>query len=144
MAEPRNLVSFSVLFGMSQNIGGLLGTFQVLREKFHSSQLTERLTLANPLVAERVNSYTAAYGGVLNDSYLQGVQGLSQLQSIASREANTLAYNDVYLLTTAIALVTLVWILWRLLRLRIQARRAQGHDDKTSGNGGGAGKRKKQ
>lgn len=130
VAEPRNLVSFSVLFGMSQNIGGLLGaawlgTFQVVREKFHSSQLTEQLTLANPLVAERVNSYTAAYGGVLNDGYLQSVQGLSQLQSIASREANTLAYNDVYLLTAAIALVTLVWILWRLLWLRIQARRAQ-------------------
>lgn len=137
VAEPRNLVSFSVLFGMSQNIGGLLGaallgTFQVVREKFHSSQLTEQLTLANPLVAERVNSYTAAYGGVLNDSYLQGVQGLSQLQSIASREANTLAYNDVYLLTAAIALVTLVWILWRLLRLRIQARRAQRREAATA------------
>jgi hypothetical protein len=25
IADPRNLVSFSVLFGMSQNIGGLLG-----------------------------------------------------------------------------------------------------------------------
>jgi hypothetical protein len=38
-ADPRNLVSFSVLFGMSQNIGGLLGsailgTFQTWREKF--------------------------------------------------------------------------------------------------------------
>ncbi|MEN3258380.1 hypothetical protein AAH678_06170 [Sodalis endosymbiont of Spalangia cameroni] len=87
--------------------------------------MTEQLTLANPLVAERVNSYTAAYSSVLNDGYLQSVQGLSQLQSIASREANTLAYNDVYLLTAAIALVTLVWILWRLLWLRIQARRAQ-------------------
>lgn len=36
-ADPRNLVSFSVLFGMSQNIGGLLGsailgTFQTWRE----------------------------------------------------------------------------------------------------------------
>jgi hypothetical protein len=26
IADPRNLVSFSVLFGMSQNIGGLLGS----------------------------------------------------------------------------------------------------------------------
>ncbi len=38
VAEPRNLVSFSVLFGMSQNIGGLLGsailgTFQTLAGK---------------------------------------------------------------------------------------------------------------
>lgn len=128
VAEPRNLVSFSVLFGMSQNIGGLLGsallgTFQVVREKYHSSQITEQLSLQNPLVSERVNTYSAGYAGVLNDSYLQSVQGLSQLQTIATREANTLAYNDVYLLTAAIALATLIWILWRLFRIRFQTRR---------------------
>ncbi|NDL64028.1 MFS transporter [Acerihabitans arboris] len=128
VTEPRNLVSFSVLFGMSQNLGGLmgsalLGTFQVVREKFHSSQIVEQLTLQNPLVAERVGGYSAAYGGMLNDSDLLSAQGLAQLQAIATREANTLAYNDVYMLTASIALATLVWILWRLFRLRLQARR---------------------
>ncbi|WP_410013829.1 MFS transporter [Sodalis sp. C49] len=132
VAEPRNLVSFSVLFGMSQNLGGLLGsallgTFQVIREKFHSSQIAEQLSLQNPLVAERVGSYSAAYGGVLNDSDLLSAQGLAQLQAVATREANTLAYNDVYMLTAAIALATLVWILWRLFRLRMQARRQVNH-----------------
>ncbi|WP_413729575.1 MFS transporter [Sodalis sp. RH22] len=132
VAEPRNLVSFSVLFGMSQNLGGLLGsallgTFQVIREKFHSSQIAEQLSLQNPLVAERVGSYSAAYGGVLNDSDLLNAQGLAQLQAVATREANTLAYNDVYMLTAAIALATLVWILWRLFRLRMQARRQVNH-----------------
>jgi hypothetical protein len=39
-------------------------------------------------------------------------------------EANILAYNDTYLLTAGIAAATLVWILWRLLRLRITARMA--------------------
>lgn len=48
VADQRNLVSFSVLFGMSQNVGGLLGsailsTFQTWREKFHSSSLPTRL-----------------------------------------------------------------------------------------------------
>lgn len=128
VTEPRNLVSFSVLFGMSQNLGGLmgsalLGTFQVLREKFHSSQIVDQLSLQNPLVAERVGSYSAAYAGVLNDPDLLSAQGLAQLQAIATREANTLAYNDVYMLTAAIALATLVWVLWRLFRLRLQARR---------------------
>ncbi|WP_413737322.1 MFS transporter [Sodalis sp. RH21] len=130
VADPRNLVSFSVLFGMSQNLGGLmgsalLGTFQVVREKFHSSQIAEQLTLQNPLVAERVSSYSAGYAGVLNDPDLLGAQGLAQLQAVATREANTLAYNDVYMLTASIALATLAWILWRLFRLRMQARRRQ-------------------
>ncbi|MDR8295859.1 MFS transporter, partial [Acinetobacter baumannii] len=61
-ADPRNLVSFSVLFGMSQNIGGLLGsailgTFQTWREKFHSSQLADQITTLNPLIVERLQQY---------------------------------------------------------------------------------------
>ena len=44
LSSPRNLVSFSVLFGICQNLGGLigaalLGTFQIAREKFHSSYI---------------------------------------------------------------------------------------------------------
>ncbi|MBN0764433.1 MFS transporter, partial [Pseudomonas aeruginosa] len=65
-ADPRNLVSFSVLFGMSQNIGGLLGsailgTFQTWREKFHSSQLADQITTLNPLIVERLQQYSQMY-----------------------------------------------------------------------------------
>ena len=44
--------------------------------------------------------------------------------TVTTLEANILAYNDTYLLTASIATATLVWILWRLLRLRITARMA--------------------
>ncbi|MCT4703906.1 MFS transporter [Enterobacteriaceae bacterium H20N1] len=128
IAEPRNLVSFSVLFGMSQNLGGLLGsailgTFQTWREKYHSSLLADQLTLLNPLVNERVNQYTQLYSNVLNDSTLLNTQALLQLQSVATNEANVLAYNDTYLLTAAIATCTLLWIFVRLLRLKLAARK---------------------
>ncbi len=128
IAEPRNLVSFSVLFGMSQNLGGLLGsailgTFQTWREKFHSSLLADQLTLLNPMVSERVNQYTQLYSSVLGDSTLLNTQALLQLQSVATAEANVLAYNDTYLLTASIATCTLVWIFWRLLRLKLAARK---------------------
>ncbi|MEL4013800.1 MFS transporter [Dryocola clanedunensis] len=128
IAEPRNLVSFSVLFGMSQNLGGLLGsailgTFQTWREKFHSSLLADQLTLLNPLVNERVNQYSQLYGSQLNDGSLLGTQALLQLQTLATSEANVLAYNDTYLLTAAIASCTLLWVLWRLLRVKLAARK---------------------
>lgn len=60
-ANPRNLVSFSVLFGICNNLGGLigaalLGTFQTWREKFHSSHLMDRLSFLEPLVTARVQS----------------------------------------------------------------------------------------
>jgi Major Facilitator Superfamily. len=129
IADPRNLVSFSVLFGMSQNIGGLLGsailgTFQTWREKYHSALIAEQLTTLNPMVTERIQQYTQLFQSQIGDSSLLGVQALTQLQTLSTLEANILAYNDTYLLTAAIAAMTLVWILWRLLRLRITAHLA--------------------
>lgn len=127
VAEPRNLVSFSVLFGMSQNIGGLLGsailgTFQTWREKYHSSLLADQLTTLNPLVNERLQYYSQMFQSQLGDSTLLSAQAVTQLQTVSTLEANILAYNDTYLLTASIAAATLIWILWRLLRLRITAR----------------------
>ncbi|MEQ4452141.1 MFS transporter [Kosakonia sp. YIM B13605] len=127
VAEPRNLVSFSVLFGMSQNIGGLLGsailgTFQTWREKYHSSLLADQLTTLNPLVNERLQYYSQMFQSQLGDSSLLSTQAVTQLQTVSTLEANILAYNDTYLLTASIAAATLIWILWRLLRLRITAR----------------------
>ncbi|MBV8874536.1 MAG: MFS transporter [Metakosakonia sp.] len=127
VAEPRNLVSFSVLFGMSQNIGGLLGsailgTFQTWREKYHSSLLADQLTTLNPLVNERLQLYSQMYQSMIGDSTLLSAQAATQLQNVSTLEANILAYNDTYLLTASVAAATLVWIFWRLLRLRITAR----------------------
>ncbi|MFC6120687.1 MFS transporter [Phytobacter sp. SCO41] len=127
VADPRNLVSFSVLFGMSQNIGGLLGsailgTFQTWREKYHSSLIADQLTTLNPLVNERLQLYSQMYQSMIGDSTLLSVQAATQLQNVSTLEANILAYNDTYLLTASVAAATLVWIFWRLLRLRITAR----------------------
>lgn len=129
VAEPRNLVSFSVLFGISQNLGGLLGsailgTFQTWREKYHSSLLAEQLTTLNPLVNDRLQLYSQMYGNLIGDSTLLNVQAVNQLQTASATQANILAYNDTYLLTATIAAGTLLWIVWRLLRLRITARLA--------------------
>lgn len=127
IADPRNLVSFSVLFGMSQNIGGLLGsailgTFQTWREKYHSSMLADQLSLASPLVTERLQQYSQMFSSQINDSTLLNVQALAQLQTVSTLQSNVLAWNDTYLLTASIAAATLAWISWRLLRLRITAR----------------------
>ena len=127
VADPRNLVSFSVLFGMSQNIGGLLGsailgTFQTWREKYHSSLLADQLTTLNPAVNERLQLYSQMYQNMIGDSTLLSTQAVLQLQNATTVEANILAYNDTYLLTASVAGATLVWILWRLVRLRLTAR----------------------
>ena len=103
IAAPNNLVSFSVMFSITQTLGSLIGTalvgtFQVVREKYHSSILVDNLTALNPLVAARIQS-----------------GGLANLGAAATREANILAYNDVFLMITLVALLTLAWLLARYL-----------------------------
>ncbi|MBC0854362.1 MFS transporter [Pantoea sp. SGAir0180] len=133
VTQPKNLVSFVVLFGMSQNLGGLigsaiLGTFQVWREKYHSSLLGDQLSLLDPNVSDRLTQYGGLFSSQIGDSALLSAQSTSQLQSVATLQANVLAYNDTYLLTATLALVTLMWVLWRLTRRRyLDWRQAKFH-----------------
>jgi MFS family permease len=120
IANPANLISFSVLFGLTQNLGGLigsslLGTFQVMREKYHSSVLAEQLSSLDPLVAARIQQYGAAYARQLADPSARTRQGISVLTQTAAREANILAYNDVFLLISIIATLLAAWIFGRSL-----------------------------
>ncbi|QXH79194.1 MFS transporter [Pseudomonas salmasensis] len=122
LTNPRNLVSFSVMFGICQNLGGLigaalLGTFQIVREKYHSSMLVEHLTLIDPLVAARVQSGGAAYGKIVADPELRNLMGIRSLATAATREANVMAYNDVFMLIAIIAILTMLWIFTRSLWL---------------------------
>jgi hypothetical protein len=104
------------MFTMTQNLGGLLGsaivgTIQTAREKYHSSYLVEHLTMLDPNVAARVQSGANAYGGVLTDPVLRSAAGVARLGAAATREANVLAYNDVFLMIAVVAIVTLLWML---------------------------------
>ncbi|MDB1108502.1 Major Facilitator Superfamily protein [Pseudomonas extremaustralis] len=122
LTNPRNLVSFSVMFGICQNLGGLigaalLGTFQVVREKFHSSMIVEHLSLLDPRVAARVQSGGSAYGGIVADPELRNLMGIRSLATAATREANVMAYNDVFMLIAIIAMLTMLWIFTRSLWL---------------------------
>lgn len=123
VTQPKNLVSFVVLFGISQNLGGLigaaiLGTFQVAREKYHSSLLADQLSLLNPNVTDRLSQYSSLFSSQVSDPVLLGAQSTAQLQLVATQQANILAYNDTYLLTAGLATLTLIWVLWRLARQR--------------------------
>jgi MFS family permease len=108
IATPSNLISFVVLFGMTQNLGGLigsslLGTFQVVREKYHSAILVQHLSLVDPMVAYRIQAGAAAYAREIADPAGQHRQGLVVLAASVRRAANLLAYNDVFLLIAGLA-----------------------------------------
>ncbi|KGF62919.1 MFS transporter [Pseudomonas lutea] len=115
ISNPRNMVSFSVMFGITQNVGSLigsalLGTFQVWREKFHSAHIVEHVTLIDAQVQSRLQSSSGAYISAIADPAARTNLGIRSLATAATREANTLAYNDVFMLIAVIAVLTMIWI----------------------------------
>ena len=127
IANPRNMISFSVLFGITQNLGGLIGsavfgTFQVVREKFHSGVLVEHLTLIDPQVQARLQSTSASYASAIADPSTRTNLGIRAMANMATREANILAYNDVFMLIALIAVLTMVWISIRVTWLRMTTK----------------------
>jgi len=122
---PSHMVSFSAVFGIAQTIGGLggsalLGTFQIARERFHSENLVQTLHMTDPQVATRLQQLGGAYGRVVTDPTLRQGQGAALLSQQVAREANVLAYNDVFLLIGVLASLALLWLggRWLLLRRR--------------------------
>jgi hypothetical protein len=114
LAGTKHFVSFVVLFSLSQSVGGLVGsalfgTFQVIREKFHSHELVQTILMTDPQVAARVRAGSAAVGGVLGDTVQRGAEGTVLLAQTVSREANILAYNDLFLLIGLLAAAATIW-----------------------------------
>jgi len=120
----KQFISFIVLFSMSQSVGGLigsalLGTFQTVREKVHSHELVQSIVAGNPLVAARLQAGAAQLNGTLSDSTLRAATGAGTLAQQVTREANILAYNDVFMLVAVLAVLALLWglgIRWSIWR----------------------------
>jgi hypothetical protein len=104
------IVSFSVMFGLSQNIGGLAGsallsTYQVIQARAHTQSMYSHLLAGDPQVAART----------------QG--GITALAQVVSREANVAAFNDVARLVMVIAILTAIYIVYLIVLKRRTDRR---------------------
>jgi hypothetical protein len=122
---PSHMVSYSAVFGLSQTLGGLggtalLGTFQILREKYHSHELVQGITANDPAVVQRLQQLGGAYGRVVADPTLRQTEGGVLLAQQVSREAGVLAYNDVFLLIAVLAGLAFLWLGGRWLVFRVR------------------------
>ncbi len=123
------IVSFIAIFGITNSIGGLdgaalLGTYQVIREKAHSNALVQDIVLTDPLIAQRIQQGAGAYGRVLGDPALRNAEGGALLSQQITREANILAYDDVFRLVAILAALTTAYLLMLIVRRNLRARRA--------------------
>ncbi|EQB02231.1 hypothetical protein L288_16860 [Sphingobium quisquiliarum P25] len=120
---PSHIVSFSAVFGMAQTIGGLagtalLGSYQIMRERLHSQEIVETLSATDPLVLQRIQQLGGAYARTLGDPLLRQAEGGALFAQQVSREANILAYNDVFFLIGVVASLVTLWLGGRWIYLR--------------------------
>lgn len=124
---PAYIISFSALFGITQNLGGLagsalLGTYQVIREKAHSHELVQDMVLTNPIVANRLAQSSGPYAPLVLDPAVRSAQAAGLLSQQATREANVLAYNDTFFLIGILASLTTAYLAFLLIRARWRER----------------------
>ncbi len=124
-----HIISFIALFGIINSVGSLagtalLGTYQVVREKANSAAIVDAVDPTNPLVMQRLQAGGAAVGRVVSDPGLRSAEGGALLSQAATREANVLAYDDVFRLVAVMAAATFLYLLFLLLRRTRRARQA--------------------
>jgi MFS family permease len=123
LAGKENFISWLVLFGATQNLGGLIGTaafgtFQTVRAKFHFSQLAEQVVLIDPVLADRLTGGARQIGRVVADPLLRNAEGGALLARQVAREANILAFNDVFLVIGILSSLMFLWGVSIELRMR--------------------------
>ncbi|MCU6455340.1 MFS transporter [Sphingomonas sp. A2-49] len=124
-----HIISFIALFGMINSIGGLagtalLGSYQTIREKANSAALVQGIDPTDPIVAQRLQAGGAAVARVVGDPALRTAEGGAILSQTTTREANVLAYDDVFRLIAVLAALTFCYLLFLMIRRARRERRA--------------------
>ncbi|MCJ8148052.1 MFS transporter [Shinella sp. B3.7] len=122
---PQYILSFIVVFLVTQSLGGLagsaiFGSFITLREKFHSNILAQTMTLTDPLVAARISQLAAGYGRTITDQAVLKAEGVALLSQQVTREANVLAHNDAFFVIALLAVASAVALAIHRIYVRIR------------------------
>jgi hypothetical protein len=119
----QNFITWVVVFLATQNLGSLVGsalfgTLQTVREKYHSNILVQQVVLDNPTDAARLSASAQQVSGVITDPALRTAEGAALVGQRVTREANVLAYNDVFLVIAILAFLLFLWGVAIELRMR--------------------------
>lgn len=125
---PDHLITLIVFFGISQNLGGLagsalLGTYQVASARHHALTLAERAVPIDPAVAARLQAGVQGLAGPIADPALRAAQGAGGLAQALGREAQFLAFNDVFRLVAGLALLTAAYLVYIIAYNALRRRR---------------------
>lgn len=123
-----HLITIVVLFSITQNVGGLLGsailgTYQTIEARAHAGALSEHLLASDPAVFDRLRLGAGIIAKVVTDPVQRSAQGAGLLARAMTQEATILAYNDVFRFVAILATISAAYIGGLILVSAIRRRR---------------------
>ncbi|WP_227693112.1 hypothetical protein [Psychrobacter immobilis] len=124
---PAYIISFSVIFGISQTVGGLAGAaaiqaFTTIRTQVHYADMVSSLNLGDPELVAQVAGAGRALSGQITDSTQANVAAMGQVLQGIQRQATVAAYDDLFFLMASIATLSAVILLINYLYNRYHKR----------------------
>lgn len=124
---PAYIISFSVIFGISQTIGGLAGAaaiqaFTTIRTQMHYADMVSSLNLGDAGLAARVAGAQGALSGQITDRAQAGSTAMGQVLQGVQRQATVAAYDDLFFILATIATITALLLLMNYLYYRYHKR----------------------
>lgn len=113
---PAYIISFSVIFSISQTVGGLAGAaiiqaYTTIRTQAHYADMVGSMNLGDPALAAQVKGATGALMANTTDSAQAGTAAMGQVLQGVRQQAVVAAYNDLFFIIAVISTATAIILL---------------------------------
>ncbi|WP_288726824.1 MFS transporter [uncultured Psychrobacter sp.] len=124
---PAYIISFSVIFSISQTIGGLAGAaaiqaFTTIRTQIHYADMVSSFNLGDPALMAQVAGAGRILSTQITDANQANVAAMGQVLQSIQRQATVAAYADLFFLMATIASITTLILLLNYLYHRYHKR----------------------
>ena len=124
---PAYIISFSVIFSISQTIGGLAGAaaiqaFTTIRTQIHYADMVSSFNLGDPALMAQVADAGRILSTQITDANQANVAAMGQVLQSIQRQATVAAYADLFFLMATIASITTLILLLNYLYHRYHKR----------------------
>lgn len=124
---PAYIISFSVIFSISQTIGGLAGAaaiqaFTTIRTQIHYADMVSSFNLGDPALMAQVAGAGRMLSTQITDANQANVAAMRQVLQGIQRQATVAAYADLFFLMAIIASITTLILLLNYLYHRYHKR----------------------
>ncbi|GAA0800960.1 MFS transporter [Psychrobacter piscatorii] len=124
---PAYIISFSVIFGISQTVGGLAGAaaiqaFTTIRTQMHYADMVNSLNLGDPAFRAQVAGTRNMLSNQTTDAAQANAGAVSQVLQGIQRQATVSAYSDLFFLMACLATAVTIILLLNYLYNRYHKR----------------------